>query len=180
VDEHREEKPMTRCARIALLLLAMFSAPACQSPTEPDEIDVTLTASPNPTTASGNTGRTYKVEGDDNEPDEIREYDWHSAFSVSLHNNDDVGMDITSVSVRVQQASGGIVIAPSGSETEKYEYNSQASGNRLEGKGSASMNFDVWYDLPNKGKEALVTISVTFVNDDDLSFSDTVQVRVAP
>ena len=166
--------------RVPLLLLALTCAAACQSPTEPDDIDVTMTASPDPALASGPTGRTYKVDMGDDEPDEIREYDWRSSFSVTLTNNDDVGMDITAVSVRVQQASGGIVIAPSGSEIEKYEYNSQANGNRLEGKGSASMSLDVWYDLPNLGKEALITVSFTFMNDDDVSFSDFVQVRVAP
>jgi hypothetical protein len=170
---------MERCVRTALLVLALVPASACQSPTEPDDIDVTMQANPNPAQASGSTGRTYRVDMGD-EPDEIREYDWRSSFSVTLTNNDDVGMDITAVSVRVQQASSGIVIAPSGSEIEKFEYNSQANGNRLDGKGSASMSFDVWYDLPNLGKEALVTVSFSFMNDDDVSFSDSVQVRVAP
>jgi hypothetical protein len=86
----------------------------------------------------------------------------------------------------VQQAAGGIVIAPSGGEVERYQFNSSPSGNNLPANGNASVGFQVWYDLPNKGKEALVTLSLSFreVNEGDNgvrdSFQDTVDVKIAP
>jgi hypothetical protein len=89
-----------------------------------------------------------------------------------------VGRDIKSMAVKVQQASGGIVITPTGSDIEHYDYLSHASGSRLEAKGKASVTFDVWYDLPNKGREALVTVAFSFTDDNDSSFSETTSVQV--
>ena len=50
--------------------------------------------------------------------------------------------------------------------------------------GSADVGFDVFYDLPNQGREALITVSFTFDYEDDedntYTFSDTYKVKVAP
>ena len=86
----------------------------------------------------------------------------------------------------MQQAAGGIVIAPSGGEVEHYQFNSSASGNLLPANGHASVGFQVWYDLPNKGREALVTVTLGFQEVDEGSdgvqdtFQSTVDVKVAP
>ncbi|HSD28373.1 MAG TPA: hypothetical protein VLL75_13815 [Vicinamibacteria bacterium] len=78
------------------------------------------------------------------------------------------------------------MIAPSGGDVEHYQFNSSASGNTLAAKGRASVGFQVWYDLPNKGREALVTVSLAFREVDEgddgvrSSFQDTVDVKVAP
>ena len=58
--------------------------------------------------------------------------------------------------------------------------NSSASGNRVAANGSASVGFEVWYDLPNKGREALVTVTLGFKDDDDNQYSDVIAVKVAP
>ena len=61
-----------------------------------------------------------------------------------------------------------------------FRFNSSASGNRVTANGSASVGFEVWYDLPNKGREALVTVTLGFQDDDDRSYSDVIAVKVAP
>jgi hypothetical protein len=89
-----------------------------------------------------------------------------------------IGRNITAVSVKVQQAAGGIVITPTGTDIEHYQYTSHASNNRIDAKGSASVGFDVWYDLPNKGREALVTLTFSFTDDNSQSFSESTSVKV--
>jgi hypothetical protein len=82
----------------------------------------------------------------------------------------------------VQQASGGIVSPPTGGEVEHYEsVTSQVSGNQFNGANETlTMYFDVWYDLPSLKKEALVTVTLTFADENNKSFSKNVQVRVNP
>jgi hypothetical protein len=89
-------------------------------------------------------------------------------------------VDVTGVNLGVQQASGGIAIAPSGGDTEHYQFNSSAGGNYLAAYGSVSVGFQVWYDLPNNGREALITVSFSFRDDDGRTFQDSAEVRVAP
>jgi hypothetical protein len=159
---------------------------ACESPTgSSSEADVVLTASPDPASAVPSTGVFYTVEGDGDEPDERREYDWKTSFTVSMAETKGVGLDITALSIRVQQATGGIITAPTTGEVERYTFNPSSSGNRLEGNGRASVAFDVYYDLPNLGREAVVTATFTYLDEkdqdddfDDFQFTESVQVRV--
>ena len=91
-----------------------------------------LTASPDPAQATASTGVTYTIKGDhDGHPDEIRTYPWKTSFVVNIQETGGLALDITAVNLKVQQASGGIVIAPSGGEVEYYQFNSSASGNRV-------------------------------------------------
>jgi hypothetical protein len=178
--------------RTAAVLMAGLVLVACQSPTDPDEptdfVDVTIT--PDPATAGGPTGRTYKVEGDGDDPDEIREYDWRTAFNVAITlnsaaNSDNVSLDfpvdITSATVRVQQASGGIVTPPTGGEVERYDFViAQASGNRFTGVNvPIDMAFEVWYDLPSLRKEALVSVTLSLRDEAGATFTEVIPVRVA-
>jgi hypothetical protein len=174
-----------------LLLLAAGALAGCQSPTDPDDVPdfIEVTVSPEPAVAAGPTGRSYVVQRTDR-PDEVREYDWSTTFTVTVRltgdaADDAVGLDfpvrITSATVKVQQASGGIITPPTGSETERFESVSQASSNRFSGADtSVSMTFQVWYDLPNLRREALVTVSLAFQDEDGSVFSETVEVLVAP
>jgi hypothetical protein len=183
---------MLRTTRGLVLLLAVSVLIACQSPSDPDEtpdfLDVTV--SPEPAVASGpGTGRFYVVQRDDR-PDETREYDWTTSFTVTVRLNEhaddeDVNLEfpvrITAATVKVQQASGGIVTAPTGTESERFEYVSQASSNRFSGASTGvSMTYQVWYDLPNLRREALVTVTLTFVDENGRSFSEVVEALVAP
>ena len=128
--------------RVATCLDTTVALASCQSPSDPSEsvdlLDVTVT--PDPSAANGPTGRFYTIEHDE-EPDEVREYDWHTTFTIAVRltedaDNENVGLDlpldVTSATVVVQQASGGIVTPPTGGQTEKYEFViAQSSSNRF-------------------------------------------------
>ena len=178
---------MLKVLRVGAMLLGVVAWNGCSSPTSStDTLDVNLTANPSPSSAVASQGVTYTIKGDDTHPDETRQYPWTTSFVVNIEETEGNAMEITAVNLKVQQASGGIVIAPSGGEVEHYQFNSSASGNNLPAKGHASVGFQVWYDLPNKGREALVTVSLGFkeVNEGDdgviSSFQDSVDVKVAP
>jgi hypothetical protein len=182
---------MRRTRRLLLVLVSCALA-SCQSPSDPNEtvdlLDVSVT--PDPSAANGPTGRFYTVTRTDL-PDELREYDWHTTFTITVRLNEDAAnenvgldlpLDITSATVAVQQASGGIVTPPTGGQTEKYEFViAQSSSNRFTAiGGTVTMTFDVWYDLPNLRREALVNVTLGFRDDDTFSFSEVVPVKVGP
>ena len=169
---------MTKLPRTALLLAAVALC-ACDAPTSSTALEVTLTASPDPAVAVASHGVTYQVTNPDDTISTL-EYPWRTSFAVTIQETGGLAVDITSVNLKVQQASGGIVITPSGGDTEYYRFNSSASGNRVAANGTASVGFEVWYDLPNGGKEALVTVSFGFRDDDGYTYTDSAQVRVAP
>jgi len=164
----------------------------CQSPTDTSATTTTDfivdTVAPNPATASGPTGRFYTFVPSNNQPSEQREYDWRTAFTASVTLNTpgkDVTVTfpvkITSATVKVQQATGGIITPPTGTDAEHYEFEFTTSSNSFAAAGSTvNMNFNVWYDLPNLKREALVTLSLVFTDNDGRTFSKTVEVQVAP
>lgn len=180
---------------LMLLMLPLMLA-GCQSPTDPDEtLDVDdildLSVTPNPAIASEATdGRTYRVVRGNNQPDEILSFDWFTSFVVTATLNDNANdsdidlefpIDLTSVTVVVKQASGGIVSPPSGGDTEHYFHVTEASSNRYaSANSSVNIKLDVWYDLPSLRKEALVTVTMSFQDSDGQSFAKSYDVRVAP
>ena len=171
---------MRRTALTLLPLVAAACLPACSSPTsESPTLDVTLTANPDPSAASGPTGVQYRVTNADSSVS-FYEYDYRTSFTVTIKENAGTALDITAIDLKVQQATGGIVITPSGGDQIYYKFNSSAVTNRINAKGSADVGFDVWYDLPNGGRESLITVGFSFKDDDDRTYSDTLQVKVAP
>ena len=182
--------------RACVLLLLLTFTIACQSPTDPDEtLDVDdileMSVTPNPAVASeAKDGRTYRVVRGNNQPDDILAFDWYSTFVVTATLNSkaddkdadlEFPIDITSVSVGVKQASGGIVSPPSGGDTEHFFHLTEASSNRYASASSAvSVKLDVWYDLPSLRKEALVTVTLNFQDNDGKTFSKAYDVRIAP
>jgi hypothetical protein len=182
--------------RICALLLLWPLTIACQSPTDPDEtleVDdiLDLSTTPEPAIAVEATdGRTYRVVRGNNQPDDILRFDWFTSFVVtatlnSKASDDDADLefpvDLSSVAVTVKQASGGILSPPSGGETEHYFHLTEASSNRYAGANSSvSIKLDVWYDLPSLRKEAVVTVTLNFQDDDGKAFSKAYDVRVAP
>ena len=176
-----------------LVLLPLFAA--CQSPTDPDDtIDVDdfleFSSNPNPAIATTATdGRTYRVVRGNNQPDDILPFDWYTTFVVTATLNSkaddedalEFPVDITSVTIAVKQASGGIVTPPTGGETEHFHYVTNASTNRYDAASSAvTVGFEVWYDLPSLKREALITVTFAFRDDDGATFSKSYDVRVAP
>ena len=175
---------MNRAARTLLLLLPVAWLGGCSSPTESDpDFDVTFTAVPDPATASGPTGVQYKVTNADDSVS-LYEYDWRTSFTVNIQDNAGMALDITAMNLTVQQAAGGIVITPSGGDAVYYKFNSSAVTNHINANGSADVGFDVWYDLPSQGKEALITLSFSFEYEDEddnvYTYSGTTKVKVAP
>jgi hypothetical protein len=174
-----------------------LSAFGCQSPTDPDDVlqfddAVDVTVTPNPVPAdTATSGRSYRVVRGNNQPDDILPYDWHAVFttSMTLNNNatsSDVDVSfpirISATTLVVKQASGGIVTAPTGGETEKYEFVITASsGNSIAGVNTpVSTTFEVWYDLPSLRREAVIQVAFQFVDKDNATFTKTVDVTVAP
>jgi hypothetical protein len=171
---------MRRAVPTFLSLVVAACLPACSSPTSSSPtLDVTLTANPDPSTASGPTGVQYRVTNADSTVS-LYEYDYRTSFTVTIKENAGTALDITAIDLKVQQATGGIVITPSGGDQIYYKFNSSAVTNRINAKGSADVGFDTWYDLPNGGREALVTVGFSFKVDDNNTYSDTLQLKVAP
>lgn len=183
---------MRGLVRIAPALVAACVLCACQSPTSTAAIDfIQVTTTPDPATATGpGTGKFYKIPGDVNHPDQILEYDWLATFGLNVTLTQDalnskVGVvfpvDLTSLTIKVQQASGGIITPPTGSDVEHYEFVTSASSNHFASAGSSvTMAFQVWYDLPSLRKEALVTVNMAFKDANNATFTKSVDVKVAP
>jgi len=188
---------MRRIACVMTVLLAGAPMGGCQKASDPDDVIsydeiVDVASNPSPVVAAAATdGKTYRVVRGNNQPDDILPYDWHTVFGVSVvlnanANDEDVDMawpvKLTATTLTVKQASGGIVTPPTGGETEKYEFVTlDASGNTLAGVGNAvNLNFEVWYDLPNLKKEAVVTVNFSFIDDDGRSFQKSEDILVAP
>jgi hypothetical protein len=178
-----------------LALFAILSLTGCQSPTDADDtpdVDDFLitTVSPSTATADRSTdGRTYRVVRGNNQPDEILTYDWKTSFTVSVLLNDKADdddylnfpVDLTSATVAVKQASGGIVTTPTGGETEHSDYVMTATSNRFGVINTTNtLTFEVWYDLPSLRREALITVTLSFKDEDGIIFSKEIDVLVAP
>lgn len=182
---------------LPFLVGTALSLGACQSATTTDttlQVDdfVDASAAPSPTNAVESTdGRTYRIVRGNNQPDEILPFDWKTSFSVTVSINKnatdkDVDLafpvEVTATSVKVEQAAGGIVTTPTGGDTEHYDsVLSGASGNKIAAVGGAiTMTFDVWYDLPSLRREAVITVTVNFKDDDGTTFSKQIKVNVNP
>ncbi len=183
---------MNRAILKLLPLLAAVSLAGCDSPTSStgDELDVTFSVNPDPATATPSTGVKYKVTNADDSTS-YYDYAYRASFTLNIQENAGMPLDIASIDLKVQQATGGIVVTPSGGDAIYFKFNSAAVTKHINANGSADVGFDVWYDLPNQGKEALITVGFTFEyedqDDDDgddevdtYVFADTAEVMVAP
>jgi hypothetical protein len=185
-------------ARIAKLLLmglvvaAFWTGTACQSTSSTDEtldVDdfVDGSAAPNPATAEECTdGRQYRVIRGNNQPDELINYAYTATFSVTVTINKnaadkDIDLDfpvkITATAPKIQQATNGIVVPSTSSDTEHYEtVMLAATGSTFSGTNTTvTMTFKIWYSLPNAGKGGLITVPVTFEDDSGVTFTKNVE-----
>ena len=187
---------MNRFVAVPLVLTGALIFGGCQHPTDPDDVlsfdeAADVVVAPNPIQADTATGgRTYRVVRGNNQPDEILAYDWHATFATTVTlnanaNNDDVDVafpiKLTATTLTVKQASAGIITPPTGTETEKYDFVFSAGGNQMAAINQPlSSTFEIWYDLPSLRKEAVVTLSYQFVDDDGATFTKTYNVSIAP
>ncbi len=188
-----------RIIRAVAVCAMSMSLGGCQSPTSASssfDVDdfVDATTAPNPTTASESTdGRTYRVVRGNNQPDDILPFQFIASYNVTLtfnanstNDSNDISfpVTITAAAAKVEQASGGIVTAPSGGEVEHYDaVILSSSTNTIAQVGAgAEMVFKVWYALPNKGREALITQTIAMKDSSDSpkTFAKEVTIRVAP
>lgn len=175
---------MRRAVLTFLAVAGGICVAACNSPTSASPtLKVTLTASPDPATASGPTGVQYRVTNADSTVS-LYEYDYRTSFTVTIQEAGGLALDITALNLTIQQATGGIVITPSGGDQVYFKFNSSAATNHLNPNGSADIGFDVWYDLPSNGKESLITVGLSFAYTDKdsqtFTYSKTASVKVAP
>lgn len=168
----------------------------CQSPTDPDDVIgvddfVDATTSPDPANADVSTdGKTYRVVRGNNQPDEILTFDWKTSFSVTVRLNDEANnedldldwpVDLIAATIKVQQATGGIISPPTGDVEHQDYIISQTTGNRFVSANTQNtMTFDIWYDLPNLRKEAIVTVTLSLKDSENAAFTKTLDVRISP
>jgi hypothetical protein len=181
---------MFRSVKGTLLIAAASMMCACQSPTDPTDLDYIDIDAPTTVSASGPTGRFYTIAATDNEPKQTIEYPYVARVTLTLRmtpdaaNEDgalDFPVEVTNSTATVQPASGGIVVPPPTGTVVYSEIVPFASGNTFNAVGdTVTITYDVFYHLPAGGKEALISFSFTLVDDDDNSFGESVQVRVSP
>jgi hypothetical protein len=187
---------MIRFMRAAAVLMMTVTCAGCQNPssasdtTDVDDL-VDATIGPNPAVATESTGKTYRVVRGNNQPDEVLPYQYVTTFTITvviktkkLSDKEDLSFPVTITSAigKVEQASAGIVTPPTGGEVEHYESVMLSStGTTVSAVGGGiTMQFQVWYVLPNSLREALVTESISFKDDDGNAFTKVVPVKVAP
>jgi hypothetical protein len=162
----------------AVLLVVAFSAVGCQEglPTGPTgPLVVMLASAPATLTAVPSTGVSVMVDG---APVTLA---WKASFSLvmNLHVDHDP-VAITSVANVVQQAVEGVVVTPTPPGVELFLFDQRPRGTRIEPGGEQIIDFDVWYLLPNGGREALVTINISFTADVLGPFANAISIPVAP
>jgi len=186
---------MFRVFVASVLAAGVLVLSGCQQPTSSSgsySVDEYVDASvPGTLNADPSTdGRTYRV-ARSNEADLIVPYQYKTGFTATVSMNGNSGDDkydiefpvtLSQASLKVNQASGGILTPPTGSDVEHSEYViSQATGNKFSAAGSnLSMRFDVWYSLPSQQKESLITVAFTMTDTDGKVFTRTATINVAP
>lgn len=105
---------------------------------------------------------------------------WQATFRVTLVESAGAAATVRTLSANLEQAAGGIVITPPAGLDESFRFVVRAeSGNRIAANGSLPIDFDFFYSLPNLGREALVTIVLTLVDDASSTSTVSAQARVA-
>ena len=181
--------------KLAAIAVGALMSAGCQRPTEASEtisvddfVDASAPSSINANAATD--GRTYRVPRN-NETDLIVPYQFKVSFPVTLTLNGNASADkydltfpvtLTQVTVKVNQASGGIVTTPTTGEPERSDYVvTQASGNKFAAANtSVTMNIDIWYTMPSLQKEALITVSFSLSDTDGKVFAKTATIIVVP
>jgi hypothetical protein len=170
---------MKRVIAIAGVLLSTVWLAACGTSTTTSAAATFSVVPATATAVASTSGKTFTILGDSTHVDRVIAYPWQTSFTVTITETAGVGRKITGVSIKVQQASGGVIMVPTGTDLEHYDYLSQVSNNYIAAKGTGTVTFNpVWYWLPNGGREAVVTMTFSFLDDNDSSFSESTTVNV--
>jgi hypothetical protein len=146
------------------MVLVAVLAPGCEddTPTEANPAEVTLTFTPNPVSA---------------QPSPNPEFEWRATFTVTVTETAGVGGTISSISLTLYEAAGGIVISTP-DQAEDVVESVSATTNRIDAFGTATIGFNVDYRLPGEGREALIDVSVSVEDDNDLFTTESERVGV--
>ncbi len=165
------------------LFAAGLSLAACNetplTPTDmiPPENPVFISTAPQPIYAVQSTGVTFVADG------ELREYAFLASFDLILRGNPDnqIGVSVSSDSMVLQQTISVPVDGLGGGvDRERYDFESRSEVDRIEPGGETTRAFDVWYSLPSGGREVLIAVTLSFVDDNGIPFDQVHQVRVEP
>jgi len=179
---------MLRIVEVAIVTTAVAGLLGCSSPTDATSTSaaVNLTANPNPASAGPSSGVFYILQGDTNTPDQTLEYPFQASFDVAVVETGGESVDITSITLKVQQATGGIITPPTTGQVEHYQFVSSAGGKTVPAGGQVNVGFQVWYALPNLRRECVATIGISFVDrkgtpddtSDDIGFGKSLDVQI--
>ncbi len=165
------------------LIAAAASLAACQetplTPTDatPRPDPVVISSAPEPLYAVASTGVTFMAD------DDVREYAYRVSFDLILqaHRDNEIGVMLESDGVVLQQLQ---TVTPDGAgggvDRETYQFEARSGEDRILAGEETARAYDVWYTLPNGGREVLIAVSLDFVDDNGTPFNQIRQVAVEP
>ena len=165
------------------VLAAGASLAGCQeTPLEPTDArrrpdPVVLSTAPEPLYAVESTGVTFVADG------EVLEYAYRVSFDLILraHRDNEIGVMLTSDSIVLQQLQTIEPEGPGGGvNRETYQFEARSGEDRILAGQETSRAYDVWYTVPNGGREVLIAVSLDFVDENGTPFSQVRQVPVEP
>lgn len=158
------------------LSLACSETPLAPTDADPEPIPVLIFTAPEPTYAVPSTGVTFTEDG------VRREYAFLASFDLILRGNPENDLDVTVVSDRVVlQQLGDAPADGEGGGVEEVRFRHESRGaDPIEPGGEASRAFDVWYTLPNGGRQVLIAVTLNFEDERGTAFNQVHQVTVEP
>ena len=101
-------------------------------------------------------------------PSADTEFDWVAELILTITETSGTGADIATISADINESAGGILIETG--EDEEFRVNVTADGARVEANGTQTVTLSIEYTLPGGGREAVIGVTVTTI--DDIGFSD--------
>ena len=159
-----------------LTLGALVALAGCQgSTTEPTPVPTTnlvIAAESATVSAQPSSGVTFQADS------VTQEYAWMTTLNIVLTlPADEPALTITNFIVAVQQTEDGAVVAPPAGEAERFHSEVRTMTTRIEPGGEVTVQFDVWYLLPNLGRDAIISVALSFGRDDGNLFSGAISVQ---
>ena len=160
-------------ALVAALALPACDRPAFIIPTTVASAPLEVVAVPASLSAIPSSSVAYELNG------AVLEYDWRTSFSVVIRAPDDqTAVAITGLTQVLRQTTADIIVVPPPGLVEHYEFDAAPHNNRVETGTEISIDYEVWYTLPNEGREAQINVDLTFVDDDGRTIVRSVKIPV--
>lgn len=165
---------MTVSRRLSLWALpALLFTAACGKDTTTSPTDTGTTTTPTATvTATANPSPVTAVASSESA------YTWSGSFVATIANTNTSPLTIKSITADLQQSSGGIVITPATGTDEAFRFDVRAPGNRVDVNANMAIPFTFHYTLPNRGREAIVSLAFSVTTDAGASGSVTTTVNL--